>query len=50
MLTWLSSIWNSLTSGDGFWQNRDQAYLAASVDSYDLERRIRQLDQKPRFG
>lgn len=25
----------------------DQAYLARSVDVYDLERRIRQLDSRP---
>ena len=29
-------------------QARDQAYLAQSVDIYDLERRMRELDQRSR--
>ena len=29
-------------------QARDQAYLAESVDIYDLERRMRELDQRGR--
>jgi hypothetical protein len=29
-------------------QARDQAYLAQSVDIYDLERRMREIDQRGR--
>jgi hypothetical protein len=29
-------------------QDRDQAYLAQSVDIYDLERRMREIDQRGR--
>ena len=29
-------------------QARDQAYLAESVDIYDLERRMREIDQRGR--
>ena len=29
-------------------QARDQAYLAQSVDIYDLERRMRELEQRSR--
>ena len=29
-------------------QARDQAYLAESVDIYDLERRMREIDQRSR--
>ena len=29
-------------------RNRDQAYLAQSVDIYDLERRMREIDQRGR--
>ena len=29
-------------------QVRDQAYLAESVDIYDLERRMREIDQRGR--
>ena len=29
-------------------QSRDQAYLAESVDIYDLERRMREIDQRGR--
>ena len=29
---------------------RDEAYLAEAVDFYDLERRMRQLDQRGRGG
>ena len=29
-------------------QSRDQAYLAQSVDIYDLERRMREIDQRGR--
>ena len=29
-------------------RNRDQAYLAQSVDIYDLERRMREIDQRSR--
>ena len=31
-------------------QSRDQAYLAQSVDIYDLERRMREIDQRGRHA
>ncbi|CAN5915567.1 hypothetical protein BH11PSE13_BH11PSE13_20740 [soil metagenome] len=45
--------WNamvSLDSGDRFWQSREDAYLAEAVDNNDLERRMRELEHRPRFG
>lgn len=50
MFIWISRLWDALSSGDGFWQRVDDAYLAESIDTQELERRIRQLDQRPRFG
>ena len=40
----------SLNSGDRFWQSREDAYLAEAVDNNDLERRMRELEHRPRFG
>lgn len=31
-------------------QDRDEAYLAEAVDIYDLERRMRELDQRSRYS
>ena len=31
-------------------QSRDQAYLAQSVDIYDLERRMREIDHRGRVA
>lgn len=31
-------------------RERDEAYLAASADLYDLERRMRDIDQRGRRG
>jgi Protein of unknown function (DUF3563) len=31
-------------------QRHEEAYLAQSVDIYDLERRMRQLDRRVAFG
>ena len=31
-------------------QSRDQAYLAQSVDLHDLERRMREIDQRGRVA
>jgi len=50
MANWFVKIWNALVSGEYANQRSNEIYLADSVDSYDLERRMRELDQRPRFG
>ena len=38
----------ALTPGIKSQKDRDDAYLAESVDVYDLERRMREIDQRSR--
>ena len=40
----LKSLYNLFTGSASSVQDRDNRYLAESVDIYDLERRMRQID------
>jgi len=44
----LIALLQSLLPNSRSQQERDEAYLAESIDIYDLERRMRALDQQSR--
>jgi hypothetical protein len=49
----MSALWHFLKTLFGGVPSRheaDEAYLAESVDLYDLERRMRRLDQRGRYA
>lgn len=49
----MSGLWQLLKNlfrGVPSRNESDEAYLAESVDLYDLERRMRQLDQRGRYA
>jgi hypothetical protein len=46
LLNLLKSILPSIESQ----KDRDEAYMAAAVDIYDLERRMREIDERGRWN
>ena len=50
MLKNIYAIFTALLPRMPHQQDRDDAYLAEAVDIYDLERRMRELDQRGRYS